>query len=131
LTFALFCGTLSIVSLAGFISHRGDLMKTDVHLDAIYTPSEDVVFRDIEGELIIVPLTWGVGGAEDEQDAIFTLNEWGRAIWDRLDGQRSLKDVVAELTAEFEAAEGKIEADVLGLVGELVKRKMLVEVSGV
>ena len=104
-------------------------MEAKVTLSATYITSEDVVFRDIEGELIIVPLTWGVGGADGEQDAIFTLNEAGRAIWDRLDGQRSLKDVIAELAAEFEAAEGEIEADVLGLVGELVKRKMLVEVG--
>ena len=104
-------------------------MEAKVTLGATYLPSEDVVFRDIEGELIIVPLTWGVGGVEEEADAIFTLNEAGRAIWDRLDGQRSLKAVVAELAAEFEAAEGQIEADVLGLVGELVKRRMLVEVN--
>ena len=104
-------------------------METQVTLDAICTPSEDVVFRDIEGELIIVPLTWGVGGVEDETDAIFTLNETGRAIWARLDGQKSLKDVAAELAAEFEAAEGEIEADVLGLVGELVRRGMLAQVG--
>jgi hypothetical protein len=104
-------------------------MEANVTLTATYVPSEDVVFRSIEGEPIIVPLTGEVGGAEDEQDAIFTLNGAGRAIWDRLDGQRSLKDVAVELATEFEAAEGQIEADVLGLVGELVKRKMLVEVN--
>jgi len=102
-------------------------METKIELDATYVPSEDVVFRDIEGELIIVPLTWGVGGAEDETDAIFTLNEWGRALWDRLDGQRSLRAVAADLAAEYEAPAGEIEADVLGLVGELVNRRMLVE----
>ena len=74
-------------------------MEARIELDAIYTPSEDVVFRDIEGELIIVPLTWGVGGTEDEADAIFTLNEAGRAIWERLDGQRSLRAVVAQRLA--------------------------------
>lgn len=104
-------------------------MQTQITLDAIYVPSEDVVYRDIEGELIIVPLTAGVGGAEDEQDAIFTLNETGRAIWDRLAGRRRLQDVVAELAAEFEAPPGQIEADVLGLAQELVKRKMLVEAT--
>ena len=106
-------------------------MEAQVTLGAIYTPSEDVVFRDIEGELIIVPLTWGVGGAEDEQDAIFTLNEWGRAVWERLDGQRSLRDVVAELSAEFNATEGEIGTDVLGLVQELARRKMVATVAGV
>ena len=103
-------------------------MRTTVALDATYAPSEDVVFRDIEGELIIVPLTWGVGGAEDEEDAIFTLNETGRAIWERLDGQRSLRDAVEELSAEYQSPAGEIEGDVTGLVTELLKRNMLVEV---
>ena len=105
-------------------------MEAKVSFDATCVPSEDVVFRDIEGELIIVPLTWGVGGTEEEMDAIFTLNETGRAIWDRLDGQRRLGDVVAELSEEFEAPAGEIERDVLGLVTELLKRRMLVEVPG-
>jgi hypothetical protein len=103
-------------------------MEAQVTLNTTYAPSEDVVFRDIEGELIIVPLTWGVGGAEEEMDAIFTLNETGRAIWQRLDGRRSLKDVVVELAAEFEAIEGEIQADVLGLIQELARRKMVVPV---
>jgi hypothetical protein len=102
-------------------------MEAKVTLDTTYAPSEDVVFRDIEGELIIVPLTSGVGGAEEEMDAIYTLNETGRAIWERLDGQRSLRAVVADLAAEYEAPSEDIEADVLGLVAELVSREMLVE----
>lgn len=102
-------------------------MEAQVTLDTTYTPSEDVVCRDIEGELIIVPLTQGVGGMEDEADAIFTLNETGRAIWERLDGQRSLRAVAADLAAEYEAPSDDIEADVLGLVAELVSRKMLVK----
>jgi hypothetical protein len=106
-------------------------MEAKIELDAIYTPSEDVVFRDIEGELIIVPLTWEVGGAEEEADAIFTLNEWGRAIWERLDGQRSLRAVVAGLAAEYEAPSEEIEADVVGLVQELARRKMIAPVAGV
>jgi coenzyme PQQ biosynthesis protein PqqD len=103
-------------------------MQIKVELDTVYTPSEDVVAREIEGELIIVPLAAGMGDMEDE---LFTLNETGRAIWDRLDGKRSLKDVVGELSAEFEAPEGEIETDVRGLIEELAQRKMLVAVAGV
>lgn len=79
--------------------------------------------RDIEGELIIVPLASGIGDAEDE---IYTLNETGRAIWQKLDG-RSLKEVASALRDEFEAPAGEIEGDVAGLIGELFKRKMVVE----
>jgi len=75
------------------------------------------------GEFIIVPLAAGVG---DTEDAIYALNQSGRVIWNRLDGRCSLKDVIAELSAEFDASEDEIEADVLGLAEELVRRKMIV-----
>ena len=98
-------------------------MTADVSLDITYVPSEDIVAREIEGELIIVPLIAGIGDMEDE---LFTLNETGRAIWERLDGQKSLKDVVKELSAVFEAPDGEIQGDVIGFVQELLKRGMLV-----
>ena len=101
-------------------------MKAKVDPDAIYAPSEDIVTREIEGELIIVPLVSGIGDMEDE---LFTLKETGRAIWEKLDGKKSLKDVAEELSAEFEASSGEIETDVIGLAEELLKRRMLVEVS--
>ena len=97
-----------------------------ISAEDVHGPSDDVVAREIEGEIIIVPLVAGIGDIEDE---LFTLNETGKAIWDKLDGRRSLADVVAELTPEFEEAEdGAIERDVLGLVAELVERKLLVAV---
>jgi hypothetical protein len=102
------------------------LMETEIDLNSAYLPSEDLVARDIEGELIIIPLTSGIGDAEDE---IYTMNETGRAIWERLDG-RSLRDVAEALSGEFEAQPGEIEKDVVGLASELLKRKMLVPVSG-
>ena len=101
-------------------------MEAKLKLGAIYTPSEDVIAREIEGELIIVPLTSGIGDMEDE---LFTLNETGRAIWNKLDGKKNLKEIVAELLDEFEDKAGKIEQDVVGLTSELLKRKMLVEVE--
>jgi hypothetical protein len=94
-------------------------------LHAKYSHSENIVVREIEGELIIVPLVSGVGDMEDE---LFTLNETGRLIWDKLADTRSLKDVIEELSEEFEAPDGEIEKDVLGLVQELLRRRMLVEI---
>lgn len=101
-------------------------MKFKVNLDAAYVPSDDLVCREIEGELIIVPLVAGMGDMEDE---LFTLNETGRAIWAKLDGKKSLKAVAQELSEEYEASPEKIEKDVIGLTKELLKRKMLVESS--
>ena len=95
----------------------------ELGLDVVCTPSEDVVAREIEGELIIVPLAAGIGDAEDD---LYTMNETGKAIWSRLDGKRTLRAVSAELAAEFNAPPGAIEKDVLGLMAELLRRKMVV-----
>ena len=101
-------------------------METKVKLSTIFIPSDDVVAREIEGELLIVPLAAGIG---DMEDALFTFNETGRAIWERLDGKKDLQNVVEELFLDFESSAGEIEKDVIGLVEELLKRRMLVEVS--
>ncbi len=102
-------------------------MRTEVNLAGVYIPSEDVVVREIEGEIIIVPLLAGIGDMEDE---LYTLNETGKAIWTKLDGQKNLKNIVKELAAKFEAPDKEIEKDVTGFVAELLKRKMLVEAPG-
>ena len=73
-----------------------------IALEDVYKPSDDVVGREFEGEIIIAPLVSGIGDMEDE---LFTLNDTGKAIWDQLDGQRSLAGVVAALVPQFEQAE--------------------------
>lgn len=102
-------------------------MDIDLNLDQVYAPSEDVVAREIEGELIIVPLVAGIGDMEDE---LFSLNDTGKDIWRRLDGKTTLAGVASALAAEYGAQPGEIERDVMGLVAELVRRKMLVAKPG-
>lgn len=99
-------------------------MYTTVKIDAVYAVSDEVVAREIEGELIIVPLTSNVGDMEDE---LYTLNETGKDIWHRLDGKTSLRDLITQLSDEYDASFQEIEADVLGLITEFLKRKFLVE----
>jgi len=100
-----------------------DTMVIQLNLNAVCVPSEDVVAREIEGELILVPLTAGMGDMDDE---LYTLNETGKAIWSRLDGTRSLCQIAGELAAEYSTPAADIERDVTGLVTELARRKMLV-----
>ena len=101
-------------------------MEIKVNLSAVYAPSEDVVAREVCDEFILVPITSGVG---DLEDAIFTLNETGKAIWDKLDGKRTLKNVTDDLSLEFETPAGEVDRDVSGIVEELLKIRMLVEIK--
>ncbi len=88
----------------------------------IYKPTEDIAARDIHGEFIIIPITSGIADSGEE---IFSLNETGRAIWEKLDGKRNLKEVATMLALEFEDSAEEIECDCLGLSEELLKRKMM------
>ncbi|NLG28708.1 MAG: PqqD family protein [Chloroflexi bacterium] len=98
----------------------------EARLDGVYVPTEDVVAREIEGELIIVPLVAGIGDMEDE---LYALNDTGKDIWQRLDGKRTLAEVAAMLAQEYEAPADEIAQDLLGIVNELLARRMLVEVG--
>ena len=97
-------------------------MTVSISRDVVGLPSSNVVAREIECELIIVPLVAGTGDLENE---LFTLNATGKAIWARLDGRRTLGEVAQDLSIEYSANAIDIERDVLGLVEELAKRKMI------
>jgi coenzyme PQQ biosynthesis protein PqqD len=97
-------------------------MHSRLTLKTVCVPSEDIVSREIEGSIIIVPLTSGIGDVDDE---LYTLNEAGQAIWERLDGRRTLGDVVADLAPEFDAGQAELEDDVLGFAAALVQRGIL------
>ena len=97
-------------------------MKIDI--DAVYSVSDNVVAREIEEELIIVPLVSGIGDLDDE---IFTMNATGKAIWNLLDGKNSIQNIIEILKNDYDSPQGEIEEDVMGLVEELVNQRMLVE----
>ena len=60
-------------------------------LDDVFCPSEDVVARKIEDETIIIPIVAGIG--EPEED-LYTFNETGQALWEKLDGEKNIHTIV-------------------------------------
>lgn len=100
-------------------------MKVNLELTDVLKPSENIVAREIEGELIIVPL---VSGIADMEDDLFTLNQSGRAIWDKLDGTNTVEQIIASLRSDYEGEAGDMEQDVLGFLKELKRRKIVTEV---
>ncbi len=99
-------------------------MKLTAKAGAVYAPSGDIVAREIEGEIIIVPLTAGIGDAEDD---LFSLNETGRAFWKLLDGKKTLAQIARTLAEKYDAPPARIEKDILGLAAELLKRRIINE----
>lgn len=97
-------------------------MEAQPTAETICVPSEEVVAREIEGDIVIVPLVAGIGDADDE---LYTLNETGQAVWRKLDGRRTLGQVAAALADEFDAPRDELEADVLGFAAEMARRGIL------
>jgi hypothetical protein len=111
---------------AGRLAGAGRILMAErLTLQTVLVPSDDVVSRTIDGELVIVPLDAGVGDADD----IFTLNETGAAVWELLDGERSLAEMVEDVCRRFDVPQAEVEADVLEFAADLLARGFAVEQS--
>jgi hypothetical protein len=102
-----------------------DAVLPIVSRNEVYKPSDDLVVREIDGQLIIVPIGTGIGDLEDE---LYALNDTARVVWAKLDGAHTVASIVDELAVEFGSPAEEIDADVVGLLGELLKRRMVVPV---
>jgi hypothetical protein len=84
-------------------------------MSTIYRKSESVVTREIAGETLLIPVT---GSLADMQE-IFALDEVSAAIWEALDGQRTLEDVFKVVTEMFEVTADAAATDTQAFLAEL------------
>jgi len=99
-------------------------MNEILSIEHVMVPSNDIVAREIEGEILIIPV---IAGIAEVDDVLYSLNPIGKMIWHLLDGKRSLKDIALELSKDYDATLAEIEEDILGLANELYDRSMLVQ----
>jgi len=84
-------------------------------LNKCFSKGDDFVARDIAGETIIVPVRDGVG----DLNSIYTLNELGTKIWQLMDGQTHVKDIVDIITGEYEVTEEEVTKDLIDYLDSL------------
>ena len=84
-------------------------------LNRRYRHDNNIVDREIAGEVILVPIRNNVGDLE----SIYTLNETAAFIWAQLDGEHALADVRDAVVAEFEVDAEQAEMDLAELIAEL------------
>jgi hypothetical protein len=78
--------------------------------------SPDVVFRDLEGEAVILDLATGT---------YFGLNEVGTRVWRLVDEGRDAAQIVEAVAAEYDADRVTIEQDVARLLDALSARRLI------
>lgn len=92
-----------------------------MQLNDSFAVSEEVVTRDVGGEMVLLNLSSGL---------YFGLDTVGARVWELL-SQRSqtLAQVCDALEAEFDAPRQTIEADLLALAGQLSEQDLILSTS--
>ena len=88
-----------------------------VNLEQTYRRSEQVVFRKIHDETILVPIKNNVG----DLGSIYSLNPTGAFIWECLDGARRLGEIKTMIVEEFEVGPKQAESDLCVFVSDLLE----------
>lgn len=93
-------------------------------MNAHFVVSGDVIAKKIEDEYVIVPITSGVGDLDSE---IFSLNRTGSMIWDELDGEQTVDEIILALSRRFNIAKDKITGDVIEILSDLLAKGFIVK----
>jgi Coenzyme PQQ synthesis protein D (PqqD) len=86
-----------------------------------YVRNRDVVSRQIEGELVIVPIRRGVG----DLNSLYTLNPVGSVLWDFLTEGHTLPEMVQRVCDEFEVTGNQAQSDIQEFLGSLLEEKLV------
>ncbi len=84
-------------------------------LEKKYKRNENFVYRKIENETILVPIKNNVG----DMSCIYNLNEVGAFIWDHLDGEKTLNDILNMVADEFDVSDQDAEIDLQDYISDL------------
>jgi coenzyme PQQ synthesis protein D (PqqD) len=89
----------------------------DVSLASRVRIADDAVFRELDGEAVILQLEDGV---------YFGLDPVGTRLWQLIQAHGRLDGVVDAALGEFDVDRTRLETDVLQLVIDLARRKLVV-----
>jgi hypothetical protein len=84
-----------------------------IALDTVVAPAEDAVFRELDGQSVLLNLATGM---------YFGLDAVGTHVWQFAAADGSLRAVHDRLVAEYDAEPAAIERDLLALAETLVAK---------
>lgn len=85
--------------------------------DSVLVRKDRVLAKTSGGSLVLLNIDSG---------EYFSTNDVGALVWDLADGVRSVSAIVGAVAAEYEVELDVVEADVMELVGELIRESLLV-----
>ena len=92
-----------------------------MRLTGKYRKRREIVGREVAGESFLIPIC----GTPVDMENVFVLNPLADFIWQRMDGERTLEEVVIEVVAEFDVTPAQAGADVDEFVEDLLKNNLV------
>ncbi|MCR5422344.1 MAG: PqqD family protein [Bacilli bacterium] len=86
-----------------------------------YKIKEGFVLRQIKDNYIVVAL----GKASKEFNGMMNLNETGAFIWNLLNGENTVDDIVGKMTKEYDVSEEIAREDLEGFIDKLIQGGMV------
>ena len=79
---------------------------------SILLHSPSVVTRKTGSEYVLVPVTNNIA----DMNSVYTLNETGAFIWDLIDGNRNVEEIIDVLIAEYDTDRETATKDIFDFV---------------
>jgi hypothetical protein len=89
--------------------------------DVRFVRNREVVTRQIDGELIIVPIRRGVGNL----NSLYTLNLVGCVLWEYLHEGHTVPEMVQRVCEEFEVTVAQAQNDIQLFLDSLLEEQLI------
>jgi hypothetical protein len=77
--------------------------------------SPSIVTRKTGNEYVLVPVANNIA----DMDSVYTLNETGAFLWELIDGEKCVEDLIEELIKEYTTDRETATSDVLSFIDEM------------
>ena len=82
----------------------------------VFIRSEKVAFREVDGEVLIVPIRMSTS----DPTGVYRLNRTASFIWMQLDGRHSVDTIVQHMMERFEVSQTEARSDASELIFDLL-----------
>lgn len=83
-------------------------------MDKIYSIKSGYVFREIAGEFLVVPVT-----PDDGVKGMMILNPVSALLWQLLQSGKTVEELLAGVTSEFDVSDEEARGDILDFLAQL------------
>ena len=86
-------------------------------LKSVPSKSPSIVTRKTGNEYVLVPVANNIA----DMNSVYTLNETGTFIWELIDGEKNVEDLIEAMISEYNIERETAMADVLSFIDNMSK----------